>query len=150
MFIIMTFSTVQLRQADLFVQPVLQTCSSSPNLSHMAHSLHCCALPPPFPQLVLMALLPGSCPGGTWSACCYLSPVGRLCLSSIPCLPASTTCHFSPCSDLQALSHGVNMQVQLTFCTRMVYANKCMWLDMDARKHTSCDITHGHTKAKAL
>lgn len=95
-------------------------------------SLYCCAFPTNFfPQLVLMALLPGSCPGGTGSAGCYLSLVGWLCLSP----RHSHTCHFSPSSDLWAFLHAVNLQVQLTHCAHMANANTCVWLDMDTQKH---------------
>lgn len=105
-------------------------------------TLYCCALPTHFfPQLVLMALLPGTCPGGTGSAGCYLSPVGWLCLSP----RHSHTCHFSPSSDLWAFLHSVNLQVQLTHCAHMANANTCV-----------CDWTWTRksmqecTKAKAL
>lgn len=69
------------------------------NPAHMAilyTPLHLHLLPP---LVVLMALLPGSCPEGTWSACCYLSLVGWSCLSLPSPPPRIHTSHPSPCSD---------------------------------------------------
>lgn len=71
-----------------------KSCSYGHTLLYTPLHLH--LLPP---LVVLMALLPGSCPEGTWSACCYLSLVGWSCLSLPSPPPRIHTSHPSPCSD---------------------------------------------------
>lgn len=83
LFIIMTFSTAQLREADLFVQSVLQTCSQ--NLTHMTivyTALHF----HPFPQLVLMALLPALGGGGLYAAIYSSGLIVPVLNSQPPCI----------------------------------------------------------------
>lgn len=145
--ITMTFSTVQLMQADVF-SSLSSRHAPPPNLPHMAIIYTVLHFHLHLSLLVLMALLPGSCPGGTWSACCYLSLVGWSCLSSLPRQPASTTCHLSPCSDLAGI---IAFKWMYILCAdgihQHMYVVGLTWTHKSANSH---ELMHEHTKAKAL
>ncbi len=87
--IMMTFLTVQLRQADLFVQSVLQTCPPPhPKFSSYGHSLHCCALPPPSPSACVNGPASWFLPWGD-VVCMLLSVTSRLIVPLLPSPPPS-------------------------------------------------------------